>query len=93
MPDGLQDLLVPDLAAWREWLGSHHQDPAGVWLVLAKKGTVQPTSLGYEQALDVALCYGWIDGQIRRRDELTYRQRFTPRRPRSAWPTLISESP
>jgi uncharacterized protein YdeI (YjbR/CyaY-like superfamily) len=56
-----------------------------VWLVLAKKGTTEPTSLTYEQALDEALCHGWIDGQIRRRDERTFRQRFTPRRARSAW--------
>jgi uncharacterized protein YdeI (YjbR/CyaY-like superfamily) len=53
--------------------------------VLAKKGFTQPTSLTYEQALEEAACYGWIDGQLNRRDEATYRQRFTPRRPRSAW--------
>ena len=53
---------------------------SGVWLVLAKKGTDQPTSLTYDQALDEALCHGWIDGQVRRRDDATYRQRFTPRR-------------
>jgi uncharacterized protein YdeI (YjbR/CyaY-like superfamily) len=56
-----------------------------VWLVLAKKGTSEPTSLTYEQALEEALCHGWIDGQVGRRDESTYRQRFTPRRRRSAW--------
>jgi uncharacterized protein YdeI (YjbR/CyaY-like superfamily) len=53
--------------------------------VLAKKGTTRPTSLIYDQALDEALCHGWIDGQSRRRDEATYRQRFTPRRLRSPW--------
>jgi uncharacterized protein YdeI (YjbR/CyaY-like superfamily) len=83
--DGLAELLVADAAAWRSWLGTHHQDLEGIWLILAKKGTVEPTSLSYEQALEVALCHGWIDGQIRRRDERTYRQRFTPRRPRSSW--------
>ena len=56
-----------------------------MWLLLAKKGTTEPTSLTYAQALDEALCYGWIDGQARRSDEHTYRQRFTPRRPRSPW--------
>ena len=56
-----------------------------MWLVLAKKGTTEPTSLSYEQALDEALCHGWIDGQLRRRDERTFRQRFTPRRARSTW--------
>jgi uncharacterized protein YdeI (YjbR/CyaY-like superfamily) len=79
------ELTVPDAAAWREWLGENHADPDGVWLVLAKKGTEKPTSLTYDQALEEALCHGWIDGQARRRDEATYRQRFTPRRKRSAW--------
>jgi uncharacterized protein YdeI (YjbR/CyaY-like superfamily) len=54
-------------------------------LVLAKKGTTSPTSLGYDQALEEAICFGWIDGQVRRRDERTYLQRFTPRRARSRW--------
>jgi uncharacterized protein YdeI (YjbR/CyaY-like superfamily) len=54
-------------------------------LVLAKKGTTSPTSLTYDQALEEAICFGWIDGQVRRRDERTYLQRFTPRRPRSHW--------
>lgn len=80
----LPELVVPDAVAWREWLGEHHDEP-GVWLVLAKKGVSQPTSLSYEQALEEALCHGWIDGQVGRRDDATYRQRFTPRRRRSAW--------
>jgi uncharacterized protein YdeI (YjbR/CyaY-like superfamily) len=78
-------LTVADAATWRSWLISHHDDPTGVWLVLAKKGTTEPTSLTYDQALEEALCHGWIDGQVRRRDEGTYKQRFTPRRERSAW--------
>jgi uncharacterized protein YdeI (YjbR/CyaY-like superfamily) len=81
----LSELLVADAAAWRAWLGEHHGDGPGVELVLAKKGTTEPTTLSYEQALDEALCQGWIDGQVRRRDEHTYRQRFTPRRVRSQW--------
>ena len=85
MAEELPELIVPDSAAWRAWLGENHADPAGVWLVLAKKGTERPTSLTYDQALEEALCHGWIDGQARRRDEATYRQRFTPRRKRSAW--------
>src|SRR5437899_8502877 len=79
------ELIVRDAAAWRDWLGENHTDPDGVWLVLAKKGTDKPTSLNYDQALEEALCHGWIDGQARRRDEATYRQRFRPRRKRSAW--------
>jgi uncharacterized protein YdeI (YjbR/CyaY-like superfamily) len=81
----LPELIVRDAAAWRAWLAKNHADPAGVWLVLAKKGTEMPTSLTYDQALEEALCHGWIDGQAGRRDEATYRQRFTPRRPRSSW--------
>ncbi len=81
----LPELTVPDAPAWRAWLAAHHADSAGVWLVLAKKGTVEPTSLTYDQALEEALCFGWIDGQTGRRDEATYRQRFTHRRPRSNW--------
>jgi uncharacterized protein YdeI (YjbR/CyaY-like superfamily) len=84
MPDTLPELILPDAAAWRAWLDAHHEEP-GVWLVLAKKGHSEPTRLSYEQALDEALCHGWIDGQVRRRDERTYRQRFTPRRSRSQW--------
>jgi uncharacterized protein YdeI (YjbR/CyaY-like superfamily) len=56
-----------------------------VWLVLAKKGTVDPTSLTYDQALEEALCHGWIDAQRRSRDTSTFVQRFTPRRARSPW--------
>jgi len=85
MADELPELVVRDAAAWRAWLAEHHTDPVGVWLVLAKKGTEKPTSLTYDQALEEALCHGWIDGQAGRRDEATYRQRFTPRRRRSAW--------
>jgi uncharacterized protein YdeI (YjbR/CyaY-like superfamily) len=85
MGNELPELTVADGAAWRAWLCQHHGDPAGVWLVLAKKGTTVPTSLTYDEALEEALCQGWIDGQVRRRDEATYRQRFTPRRSRSTW--------
>ncbi|MDQ1538117.1 MAG: hypothetical protein QOE58_2510 [Actinomycetota bacterium] len=81
----LPDLIVSDVDAWRRWLGAHQEASKGVWLVLAKKGTTEPTSLSYDQALDEALCQGWIDGLVRRRDESTYIQRFTPRRARSQW--------
>ncbi len=81
----LPELVVRDAAAWRRWLGKYQDEPDGVWLVLAKKGATKPTSLTYDQALDEALCHGWIDGQVGRRDETTYKQRFTPRRRRSAW--------
>lgn len=78
-------LIVPDAAAWRAWLDEHESEPDGVWLLLAKKGTTAPTSLTYAQALDEALCSGWIDGQAKSVDVQTYRQRFTPRRKASLW--------
>jgi uncharacterized protein YdeI (YjbR/CyaY-like superfamily) len=81
----LPALVVADAEAWRDWLAENHQDSPGVWLRLAKKGTTEPTSLSYDQALDEALCHGWIDGQVSRYDDATYQQRFTPRRTRSAW--------
>ncbi|MGN8246639.1 YdeI/OmpD-associated family protein [Cellulomonas soli] len=81
----LSTLTVADAAAWRAWLDVHEDDTDAVWLVLAKKGVVQPTSLTYAAALDEALCSGWIDGQKRARDATTFLQRFSPRRARSLW--------
>lgn len=85
VPDELPELIAEDAADWADWLRGHHEQSGGVWLRLAKKGTIVPTSLTYDQALDEALCFGWIDGQLRRADEATYAQRFTPRRSRSIW--------
>ncbi len=84
MPAELPELTVATAARWRAWLRGHHAEP-GVWLVLAKKGTSSPTRLTYGEALEEAICFGWIDGQVRRRDDATYLQRFTPRTARSAW--------
>jgi uncharacterized protein YdeI (YjbR/CyaY-like superfamily) len=78
-------LLVSDAAALRDWLHANRDRSEGVWLVLAKKGTSDPTSLTYAQALEEALCQGWIDGQKRSRDATTFAQRFTPRRRTSRW--------
>ena len=70
--------------AWGSWLAKHHADSSGLWLKIAKKGSEIDT-VSYAQALDVALCYGWIDGQKASFDENYWLQRFTPRRPRSKW--------
>ncbi|MBJ7598614.1 MAG: hypothetical protein DLM67_11900 [Candidatus Nephthysia bennettiae] len=78
------ELIVPDSRAWRVWL-SEHRDSDGVRLVLAKKGALEPTSLTHREALEEALCFGWIDGQAGPRDESTWRVLFTPRRRRSMW--------
>lgn len=80
----LSELLVPDAEAWRGWLVDNHEGSPGVWLVLHKKGG-RVTELDYDAALAEALCFGWIDGQLGRRDEGSYRQRFTPRRGTSPW--------
>ncbi|MGJ7439986.1 YdeI/OmpD-associated family protein [Aquipuribacter sp. MA13-6] len=85
MAEQAQELVVPDVEAWRAWLAEHVHEQTGVWLVLAKKGTTTPTSLTYAQALQEALCQGWIDGQAKSIDDAVYRQRFTPRRARSLW--------
>ena len=69
--------------AWAAWLEEHADIPGG-WLKFYKKGS-GVTSLTYQPALEVALCYGWIDGQLKKGDEAYYLQRFTPRRTRSSW--------
>ncbi|TLM87161.1 YdeI family protein [Pseudarthrobacter sp. NamE5] len=84
MAKELEELLVPDAATWRAWLEENHATSPGVWLVLHKKGG-QVTELDYAAALDEALCFGWIDGQGRRRDGESSFQRMTPRGHRSVW--------
>jgi uncharacterized protein YdeI (YjbR/CyaY-like superfamily) len=84
VPTDLPMLLFPTQADWEAWLDAHHAEAAGVWLQIAKKGQ-GVTSASYAEALEVALCYGWIDGQKQRFDERFYLQRFTPRRARSIW--------
>ena len=81
--DSIPMLLFEDAEAWETWLEAHPDDTAGVWLKMSKKGAATPT-LTYEQALDGALCFGWIDGQRRSHDAQHFLQRFTPRRKRSS---------
>ena len=71
-------------AAWEEWLAREHRAQDGVWVRIAKKATGIPT-VTHVEALEVALCYGWIDGQRKRFDDQWFIQRFTPRRARSNW--------
>jgi uncharacterized protein YdeI (YjbR/CyaY-like superfamily) len=70
--------------AWGAWLEGQHATSDGLWLKLAKKYSGLET-VTHDQAVEIALCYGWIDGQVRSLDEDYYLQRFTPRRPRSKW--------
>jgi uncharacterized protein YdeI (YjbR/CyaY-like superfamily) len=84
MPAELPELLLPDSEAWRSWLNEHHSGSPGVRLVLSRKGG-SVTRLDYDGALDEALCFGWIDGQVGRRDAESMFQRFQPRGRRSVW--------
>ena len=83
LPEDLPVKEFRSAAAFDKWL-SRHQADAGAWLKIAKKNTGVAT-VGFEQALDVALCHGWIDGLRRGLDEVFFLQRFTPRKPRSLW--------
>src|SRR5216683_2692520 len=81
------DLSVMSFATWQDWeawLNEHHADTKGVWLKIAKKGT-GISSVSYAEALDSALCFGWIDGQKASFDEQYWLQKFTPRSPKSIW--------
>ena len=84
MATELEELLVKDAAEWRSWLEQHHATSPGVWLVLHKKGG-NTTELDYEAALQEALCFGWIDGQGKSRDNESSLQRMTRRGPKSVW--------
>ena len=74
-------------AAWRRWLEKHHAAKSEVWIAYYKKHTGKPC-VSYEEAVEEALCFGWIDGQVRRLDDDSYAQRFTPRRSGSQWSTV-----
>jgi uncharacterized protein YdeI (YjbR/CyaY-like superfamily) len=81
------DLPVEEFAsakAWERWLARHHKTAPGLWLMIAKKGTGVVT-VEIVDAIEVALCYGWIDGLRHAHDNTYFRQRFTPRKPRSKW--------
>jgi uncharacterized protein YdeI (YjbR/CyaY-like superfamily) len=81
---GLPIMAFPSREAWAAWLNEHHTDSTGIWLALAKKGAGE-AGVSYGDAVEVALCYGWIDGQAAKLDDRFWLQRFTPRRPRSVW--------
>lgn len=75
---------------WADWLAKQHAKSPGVWLKLAKKGSAI-SSVTYEEALEVALCYGWIDGQKKGFDDQYWLQKFTPRGPKSIWSKINTE--
>jgi uncharacterized protein YdeI (YjbR/CyaY-like superfamily) len=87
MGDQIADLPVMEFVsakAWGAWLEQHHDSSAGVWLKVAKKGTGVVT-VTMPEVIDIALCYGWIDGLRHKHDDVYFRQRMTPRQSRSRW--------
>ena len=84
MTDEFQTLAFPSQAKFRAWLHKNHSKEPGLWIKYAKKGSGIET-VTYAEAVEVALCYGWIDGKVRTVDENYYVQRFTPRRKKSKW--------
>ncbi len=83
-------MLFDSPQKWEDWLKEHHAASPGVRLQIAKKGSGKH-SVSYAEALDIALCYGWIDGQKQALDDTFWLQRFTPRRPKSGWSKVNTE--
>jgi len=77
-------LKVKNRQEWRRWLETHHADTKEIWLVYYKKGSGK-SGITYEESVLEGVAYGWIEGQIKSIDELSYAARFTPRRPKSNW--------
>ena len=82
--------LFSNAQAFEDWLKKHHASSNGLWLKIAKRGAAEP-SVSYAEAVDIALCWGWIDGQKKGLDDQYFLQRFTPRRPRSVWSKINVE--
>jgi uncharacterized protein YdeI (YjbR/CyaY-like superfamily) len=85
--DQLDMVYASDRNDWRQWLEQNHQDAIGVWLVYYKIKSGKP-SVQYSEAVQEALCFGWIDSKVQSLDEERYRQIFTPRKPKSVWSKL-----
>ena len=81
-----ETVYVPTRAQWRGWLAKHHATKREIWLIFYKKGSGKPR-VDYGDAVEEALCYGWIDTTTKSMDAERYVQRFTPRRPGSDWST------
>ena len=74
----------PSAESWKKWLAKNHALSPGIWLRFFKKDS-GVACVSYDDALDIALCYGWIDGQLKKYDDQSWLRKFTPRRPRSVW--------
>jgi uncharacterized protein YdeI (YjbR/CyaY-like superfamily) len=86
----LNELPFAHASVWRSWLEINHQTSSGVWMMVAKKGS-GVESVTYDEAVDEALCFGWIDGQRKRGSDTYFLQRFTPRTKRSPWSRINTE--
>src|SRR5215207_9185121 len=82
--DGIDRVHAANRSVWRSWLETHGESSTAVWLVYYKKGFGQP-SITWSEAVEEALCFGWIDSKAKPIDELRYRQYFSPRKPTSVW--------
>lgn len=89
-PDKTETIDCANAAQWEAWLARHYEWSGGVWLRIARKGSGK-TSVIISEALDIALCYGWIDSQRKSYDQAYYLQRYSPRRPKSPWSKLNVE--
>jgi uncharacterized protein YdeI (YjbR/CyaY-like superfamily) len=90
MPAELPRKTFATAASWRAWLAKNHASAPGIWIQFAKKGS-GARSITYAEAVEAALCHGWIDGQVQRIDDTHYLQRFTPRKRDSIWSRINRE--
>jgi len=82
----MNQLRADSIEAWKDWLSKHHDSEQVAWLVFRKKGKGgSKVPFSYQEALDEALCMGWVDSLLKRIDELEYMRKFTPRKPTSTW--------
>ena len=84
MKDSLPIIAFGSQKKWEAWLAKYHRKSPGIWIRFFKKDSDVP-SVSYDEALDAALCYGWIDGQLAKHDERSWLRKFTPRKPKSVW--------
>ena len=88
--EDLQQIWIPDRETWRAWLETHHATEPGVWVFYWKKGSGKK-SLDWSDAVDEALCFGWIDSTRRSVDDQSFKQYFAPRKPKSNWSRINKE--
>lgn len=84
MTDDVLEIHAADAAEWRAWLEANHDTQPAVWLVFYKQNSGKP-SVTWSEAVDQALCFGWVDSKVNRIDDERYKQYFTPRKPKSTW--------